>query len=260
MKRCPTCQRTFTDESLSFCTEDGTPLSPVAEGESTRVTADRSNQESNAPPYQPPVNTTQVPPRQSKNAPWILVIIVALVLGIVAGAIALVLLIPRMASRRQAANRPTANTNIRPTPTPPVNTEAPKDENTKQAHEESQPPTDKDQVLADLTAIENEWTIANLNADKVKLDRILADDYVGSTTDGRVQGKVEYIDTIQRDSSVEKWNFEDLQLTLRGERATLSGKVRLMGGDGQQVLNFTDRFVWRDGRWQATSSEVSTAQ
>lgn len=26
MKRCPTCNRTFTDEHLSFCTDDGTPL------------------------------------------------------------------------------------------------------------------------------------------------------------------------------------------------------------------------------------------
>ncbi len=26
MKRCPTCQRTYTDESLTFCLEDGSPL------------------------------------------------------------------------------------------------------------------------------------------------------------------------------------------------------------------------------------------
>ena len=26
MKRCPTCQRTYTDVSLNFCLEDGTPL------------------------------------------------------------------------------------------------------------------------------------------------------------------------------------------------------------------------------------------
>ena len=259
MKRCPTCQRTFTDESLSFCTEDGTPLSPV-EDETTRVTADHRNQEWNAPPYQSPRNSTPVPPRQSKNAPWILVLIVALVLGLVVGGIALVLLIPRMASPRQAANRPAANTNTTQTPGPSVNTETPKNENTNQGHEESQPPTDKDQVLADLTAIENDWTIANLNGDKGKLDRILADDYVGSATDGRVLGKAEYIDTIQRDTSIEKWDFDDLQLTLRGERATLSGKVRFVGGDRQQVFNFTDRFVWRDSRWQATSSEVSPVQ
>ncbi len=26
MKRCPTCNKTFTDQNLSFCIDDGTPL------------------------------------------------------------------------------------------------------------------------------------------------------------------------------------------------------------------------------------------
>ena len=30
MKRCPTCNRTYTDASLNFCLEDGTPLTPDA--------------------------------------------------------------------------------------------------------------------------------------------------------------------------------------------------------------------------------------
>lgn len=30
MKRCPTCDRTYTDPSLNFCLEDGTPLAPDA--------------------------------------------------------------------------------------------------------------------------------------------------------------------------------------------------------------------------------------
>src|ERR1043166_2958855 len=30
MKRCPTCDRTYTDPSLNFCLEDGTPLVPDA--------------------------------------------------------------------------------------------------------------------------------------------------------------------------------------------------------------------------------------
>src|SRR5258705_13928154 len=93
MKRCPTCQRTFADESLSFCTEDGTPLWPVEEDETTRVTADQRNQEWNAPPYQPPRNSTPVPTQHSKNAPWILVLIVALVLGVIVGVLALGFLI-----------------------------------------------------------------------------------------------------------------------------------------------------------------------
>src|SRR6185369_6608788 len=113
MKRCPTCQRTFTDESLSFCTEDGTPLTPVEDDETTRVTLNTGDQNWNAPAYQPP-RGAQTPAKQSKNAPWIVVLVVAVVLGIVIGLIALFFLVPRLASRRQPANAPTVNTNAAP--------------------------------------------------------------------------------------------------------------------------------------------------
>jgi hypothetical protein len=98
--------------------------------------------------------------------------------------------------------------------------------------------------------------VTNINADKKALDRILADDYVG-LTEGRAQGKSEYIETIKRDTTIEKWDFQDLKVKLSGDRATLTGILNLVV-NGQQVhFRFTDKFVWRDGRWLATGSVVS---
>ena len=108
-----------------------------------------------------------------------------------------------------------------------------------------------------MSDLENEWTVANINADKKKLDRILADDYVGKSSEGKPQGKAEYLKTIEPDKTIQKWNFEDLKVNLMGERATLTGIIRLQANDQELVLNFTDKFVWRDGRWQATGSEVT---
>jgi hypothetical protein len=121
-------------------------------------------------------------------------------------------------------------------------------------------PTDKDQVLAQLTDLENEWTAANLNADKKKLDRILADDYVGQSAEGGTEGKAEYLRTIKRDTTVEKWEFEGFKVNLHGDRATLIGNVKLQGAAQAVTYRFTDRFVWRDGRWQATGSEVERVE
>ena len=109
----------------------------------------------------------------------------------------------------------------------------------------------------DLTDLEHEWTVANINADKKKLDRILADDYVGISGDGKTQGKAEYLRTIERDTTIQKWDFEDLKVSLIGDRATLSGIIRLQLRDREVAYRFTDKFVWRDGRWQATRSEVA---
>jgi hypothetical protein len=109
-----------------------------------------------------------------------------------------------------------------------------------------------------LKDIENEWTVANLNADKKKLDQILADDFVGEN-EGQSQSKAEYIETIQRDAQIDKWEFSNLKLVLTGDRATLSGMITLFNDDRKAAFDFTDKFVWRDGRWQATGSTVKEA-
>jgi hypothetical protein len=117
-------------------------------------------------------------------------------------------------------------------------------------------PTDHEQVLGQLTNIEQEWTVANINADKKKLDRILADDFVGQNDNDPPQTKADTLRTIQRDSSIEKWEFSNLKLNLMGDRATLTGIITYFLPDRSVSLDFTDKFVWRDGRWQATGSVV----
>lgn len=122
--------------------------------------------------------------------------------------------------------------------------------------EDTPPPTDEAAVLVELTNLEHEWTVANVNADKKKLDRILADDYVG-TSEGRSQSKADYLREIQRDTTIQRWDFDDLEVSLKGDRATLSGIVRFRVRNQDMSFRFVDKFVWRDGRWQATSSEVN---
>jgi ketosteroid isomerase-like protein len=134
-------------------------------------------------------------------------------------------------------------------------------DNNDNADENAAPPTDEQEVLANLKDMEDEWTAANINADKKALNRILADDYV-DTSEGRPRGKAEYLRTVERDMSTQHWEFEGLKASLKGDRATLSGIIRLEVKDEQGqtrpvALTFADKFVWRDGRWQATGSEVS---
>ncbi len=252
MKRCPTCHRTFTDQNLSFCTEDGTPLVNISEAQPT-IGASSDGREDpaapasdasawKAPTYQPPSGYTPPGGGDKRRAwPWLLGITAVLVVGIVViigVMIAAKILLPR-------------------TPIAPVNR---KNSNNEGDSSNAAPPTDKEQVLAQLTDLEQEWTVANLNADKKALDRILADDYAGSNNEGRTQGKADYIKTIERDTSVQKWDFEDLKLSLRGDRATLTGTVHLVIDNRDVAYHFTDNFVWRDGRWQATGSEVTLVQ
>jgi hypothetical protein len=248
MKRCPTCNRTYTDPNLTFCTDDGTPLTTI-EG------AD------DAPPYRPPsayVPPTAAPPGKQRRAwPWIVGILGAFLLGAVVLMVAAAVLVPRMMRSRQSEAPPpvaTSTEETNQTESAPGNAATPAETVPAAA------PIDEQQVLAQLTDIENDWTVANMNADKKKLERILADDYVGQGPEGGLQGKKEYLNTIQRDTVTERWELNDLKVHLAGDRATLTGKITFYGDGKQDTLNFTDKFVWRNGRWQATASEVQPTQ
>ena len=262
MKRCSTCGRTFTDPNLHFCIEDGTPLTEVEPQDETTVVSPR-NQEAtdwNAG-YQPP--RAYVPPggeaKRRRAWPWILGVAAAFILGIVAISIVAFLLAPRLIRQAEHAGR-NVNQAANPTPPPAANSntaETNSDANVDSVqHGETPPPSDHDQVLAQLTNIENDWTAANLNADKKKLDQILADDFVGQV-EGELQSKADYIRTVQRETQVEKWEFSDLNLTLAGDRATLKGTIRYFVQDRSAAFAFIDKFVWRDGRWQATGAEIA---
>ena len=266
MKRCSTCNRTYTDPNLSFCIDDGTPLTQVETDDDTTVVRqhnterDTEENEWNAVAYRPPSPYvppgTQLKPRR-RVWPWVVGLAGAFIVGMMALSVVALILVPRLQRQRErvgvgpgVGSRP-ENSNTH-TPATPSNANSNSTENIN-----TPPPSDHDQVLAQLKDLENDWTVANLNDDKKRLDRILAGDYVGqSDHDGGLQSKAEYIDTIERNTDVEKWEFSDLNLNLAGERATLSGIITYFVQDRSVSFDFKDRFVWRDGRWQATGAEL----
>src|SRR5438477_8921621 len=101
MKRCPTCKRTFEDDTLSYCLDDGTPLVAATrpDSEETLVLPSRSDRGARIPdtqPYnQPSERSTlasdprqpSMPPQYATASPqrsvwpWLLAIAAVLLLG-----------------------------------------------------------------------------------------------------------------------------------------------------------------------------------
>ena len=113
-------------------------------------------------------------------------------------------------------------------------------------------PDDEDEVLSQLSKLEEEWTRANVKGDKQALERILADEYTGGTTS---HTKREYIDSLTPDASIKSWELKDLTVEQDNDRATVHGTLTNETTTGIEVYDFTDVFVWRDHRWQAVSSK-----
>ena len=259
MKRCPTCKREFED-SIAYCLEDGSPLVAEARPDSDRTLVNPSPRGRDIPTTQygqlggkatvagpvadlPGMPSYSAPPAKRRVWPWVVAGLALLFLfGIV---IAAVIAIPKIVNR---ANPDRAVTTESPSSAVPDTRTPSESSSTTTA------PTDEKVVLSQLSELERQWTVANLEADKDTLDQILAEEYRGGNP---AHTKQEYINEIKPDETVKSWEFQDLRLDLNGERATLDGYLRQETTRGREVYSFTDEFVWRDGRWQATASRTT---
>jgi hypothetical protein len=137
MKRCPTCNRTYTDTSLNFCLEDGTPLTtdapPVDPNATIRYPSARDTSEpppteiyrpqpqvvtpppsAPAPPPSPPPQWTAppaAPPRKSNAVWWILGGLAALLIVGVGLVVMLVFLASLSSNSNRNLNANTRNEN-----------------------------------------------------------------------------------------------------------------------------------------------------
>ena len=133
MKRCPTCNRTYTDTSLNYCLEDGTPLTtdaPAVDPNATiRYPAARDTSEPppteiyrpqqpqvvtprpTTPPPPPPPPAPQwtptpisAPPRKKSNAVWWILGALAAVIIIGGGLLVMVLVLASLGSNNNTNN------------------------------------------------------------------------------------------------------------------------------------------------------------
>ena len=249
MKRCPTCNRAFQDDSLAYCLDDGSPLVSEARPDSDPTLVSPSP--TPATPL-PPTQAARYEPAVAARGPapkrrvWPWVVGGVLLLFFFVMVIVAVILIPQIVKRSQNSNRVVINV---PTPEPSETSSPKSDESPSPA----EAPTDEDVVQTQLTDLEKRWTQANIDGDKAALEQILADEYSGGDP---AHNKRQYIDELKPDTAVKSWELEDLSVDLEGDRATMTGYLKQVTTAGNEVYSFTDEFVWRDGRWQATGSRT----
>lgn len=133
MKRCPTCQTTYTNDKLQYCLEDGSALVPTSATYDPEATLINSP----APPtLQWPVDNTtpvptrrmtapqspaNVPPTAPKSNKGLIIAIAVAACALVGGALAVALLWPSRNAPQVAANptpTPAAKPSVKPTPKP----------------------------------------------------------------------------------------------------------------------------------------------
>jgi ketosteroid isomerase-like protein len=115
-------------------------------------------------------------------------------------------------------------------------------------------------LLQELTKVENAWSEATVKRDTAALQRLYADEYISTDPTGAVMNKTQDIAGVQGGEFVlVSFKIDDLKVQSHGAVAVVTGRNTLKGTwKGKPVdgpYRFTDVFVKRDGRWQAVATQ-----
>jgi len=110
-----------------------------------------------------------------------------------------------------------------------------------------------------LIDLEHSWNEAFYLKDVSFLERVLADEFIGTYEDGSQGNKAKEISlTREFNQKVDSARQDDFVVKLYGDTAVVWFTLHLVGPrQGQPVqvdLRYVDVFVWRANRWQCVSS------
>ncbi|MGA9773019.1 MAG: DUF4440 domain-containing protein [Blastocatellia bacterium] len=152
---------------------------------------------------------------------------------------------------------------------PGMKVEDRKAEEPKKPADTASPSTQAGSVEQDLLKLEREWLDAYTKRDVAAMERIEADDFTITFSDGTVMTKADEIARLKNPAPAGAppiFMTADTKVRIYGDTAVLTGKVIQRGTyrDGPQKgqdynlqHRYTDVYVKRNGRWQVVASQLS---
>jgi len=114
-------------------------------------------------------------------------------------------------------------------------------------------------VESTIAKLEEQWVTAILAKDTATIDRLLSDDFVG-TTDDRRYAKQQALDDV-KEGTHELLRLDDVQIRVFGDTAIVdvdqTEKSRHGADDFSGTYMFTNVWVKRNGEWKAVASHGS---
>lgn len=121
-------------------------------------------------------------------------------------------------------------------------------------------PAESASVEQKLIKLETELGDAWPKRDAASMDRMLADDYMGTGTDGSVWTKAQILELVKSDERSSAIS-DDWKVRVYGDVVVVMGrytfKMQLEGKEVTGQERFTDTWVKRAGRWQCVAAHTS---
>lgn len=120
----------------------------------------------------------------------------------------------------------------------------------------------KDDVEQMLIQMERDWADAILKKDFLKIERILAEDFIFTGFDGNTQTRDQGIEGLKSGEwSPETMTYENVKVRVFGNTAVVTllqnEKSKTKGKDSSGQYLFMDVFLKRDGRWQIVAEQAA---
>lgn len=119
-------------------------------------------------------------------------------------------------------------------------------------------------IAASIRGLEKRWQRAVVNKEIEVLKELVADDFIGTSSTGRVGGKTTLIYEARRDAnSYTTSDARNMMVRVFGTSvAVVTGLIKERGttSEGEKfsvTRHFTDTWMRRDGQWQCIASHVS---
>jgi ketosteroid isomerase-like protein len=114
----------------------------------------------------------------------------------------------------------------------------------------------------EIESLELDWRQAQLTNNVSEVDRLLADDYLGISSNGTLETKADEL-ARRRDGSLHVTHLElsDIKVRIYGDTAVVTSKADLVGTIGDRDISgrfrYTRVYSIRDGQWRIVSFEAS---
>lgn len=107
-----------------------------------------------------------------------------------------------------------------------------------------------------LQEIEQTWLQAERNHDPTSFEKLVTDDWIALTPDGKRQTKAERSAKI-KNSHMGAASLGPMEVRVFGDAAVVTGTVDETAEHGTHHYVWTDVFVRRDGKWLAVASQTA---
>ena len=112
----------------------------------------------------------------------------------------------------------------------------------------------KGSVEDQLIQLDKAWTFAELKGDKKAAAAFVADDYVGTTQQGEIENKAQYLASVTPNADMVR--SDDYRIRIYGNTAIMTHRGTV---EGVRNLQFRSTHVWmkRGGKWQIVAHHGS---